>query len=150
MNTDIEVKKSKKRKHFLDVKIRNNILLELLSTQVFQQYKNLDLTIPQLPLLVMDIFQRIHSKQHLTDEERNTVTKSIILKLYPFLKSGNPLNKENLKLADIDIVDDSPVDPDVIELINNLVDCFAVLKSRPLIQKRGCIRGAFRFLKALW
>ena len=150
MNTDIVVKKSKKRQHFLDVSIRNNILLEMISTQVYDQYKTLNLTIDMLPTLVMDVFERIHSKPNLTNDERNMITKNIILKLYPLLKSGNKLSIENLKLADIEVMEDSSIDEDTISLINNLVDCFSTLKKKPLIPSRGCLKTVLCFLKSMW
>ena len=150
MNPSIEIKKSKKRNHFLDIQIRNHLLLEVISSQIYQQYKELELTISQLPVLIMDVFERVHSKDNLSNEERNTITKSVILKLYPLMKSGNPLNKDNLKLNDIEVIDDSQVDEDIIKLINNLVDCFSTLKSKPLIRRKGFLRWIFRTLKKLW
>ena len=147
----IRIQKSNKRKNFLDIKIRNNILLELISKQVFEQYKGLELTVDMLPLLVMDVFERIHSKKHLTKEERSLVTKNIILKLYPLLKKKQELNKENLKLNDIDILNEAEneISDEMICLISNLVECFSTLskQSQSLIQPKGCFRILFHFLK---
>ena len=97
MNPSIEIKKSKKRNHFLDVQIRNHLLLEVISSQIYQQYKELELTISQLPVLIMDVFERVHSKDNLSNEERNTITKSVILKLYPLMKSG-PTKQRQLEI----------------------------------------------------
>ena len=140
MDPVIEIKKSKKRKNFLDVKIRNNLIMEFISTQMFHQYKALDLTTDQLPVLVMDVFERIHSKKHLTNNERNLITKNIILKLYPILKQKMPLNKENLKLNDIEVLDNADISEEIVNLISSLVECFSTLKKKPLIQTKGCFR----------
>ena len=150
MDPVIQIKKSKKRKNFLDVKIRNNLIMEFISSQMFEQYKALDLTTDQLPVLVMDVFERIHSKKNLTNDERNMITKNIILKLYPILKQKMPLNKENLKLNDIELVDNPEINEEIVNLIHSLVECFSIVKKKGIIQPKGCIRIVLGWLLKLF
>ena len=148
MDSIIEIRKAKNRKDFLSVSIRNHILLEMISSQIYLGYKGITLETSMIPTLTLSVFEHVFSKKHLTNEERCLVTKSTILKLIPLLKKKNELNQENLKLADIEVMSEE-VDEELVLLISNLIDCYSQLRKRGIIQPKGFLRKLFRFLKTV-
>ena len=142
----LSIKSSKKRKDFLSVKIRNHLLLETISGNIYNQYKGINLEASMMPVLVMDVFERAHTHPNLTNEERDLVTKATVLKIIPILKHNTELNAENLKLANIDI-ESEKVDPETVALVNNLIECYSQLKSKGIVETKGCFKILWRFLK---